>query len=111
MKLSTKTTRSWAAMIANAMTTTSAVTLATRLAKNLSRSPRSAVEFRILFARARPRAETPPGLRFGISPGGGAGRGKNLGNAGRHARAFTQSGWEKTHANAPRRGVWRAPTP
>src|SRR5438093_1347493 len=48
MKLSTRTTSNCAAMIANAMTTTSAVMPATRLAKKPSRSPRSAVALRIL---------------------------------------------------------------
>jgi hypothetical protein len=63
MKLSTRATRSWAAMIANATTTMRAVMPATRLAKKPSRRPRSAVAFKILLASARPWSKTPVGLR------------------------------------------------
>jgi hypothetical protein len=45
------------------MTTTRAVTAAMRLAKKPSRRSRSAVEFRILLARARPWSNIPVGLR------------------------------------------------
>ena len=65
MKLSTSATRSWAAMMANATTTTSAVNTATRLGKSPSSRPRPSTALRIAFASARPWSKTPVGFRSG----------------------------------------------